>query len=113
MIEGLTVAVRGAEIVERLSARIAHHQERVRTCERRLAQAAGEADDPEDDQGDAIFVGPQPGSPRRRIERRLRGHQERILTLAFMRDHLVPDEVYRLSEGDLASLEIIPSHGGW
>lgn len=39
--------------------------------------------------------------------RRKREHEELAAALTFVRDHLVPDETYRLDDGDLHLLDLV------
>lgn len=112
MIEGLKVDVGAGEIVEHLDERIRYHRARVDCSEQQLAKAAGMGDEAEEDDGAMPFPGAVP-SPRYRIEHRLRGHQERIAALTFLREHVVKDEIYRLSEEDLTALEIVAIRMPW
>ncbi len=112
MIEGLKVDVRAGEIVDRLDERIRYHRARVECSEQQLAKTAAMGDEPDEEDGAMPFPGAVP-SPRFRIEHRLRGHQERIAALTFLREHVVEDEVYRLSEEDLTALEILSIRMPW
>ena len=47
-------------------------------------------------------------SPRAALEKKLHEHQERTSFLTFLRDHVSPDEVYRLDSSDLRMTEILP-----
>lgn len=41
------------------------------------------------------------------LEGRLRSHKERFTLFAFMEEHVIPNETYRLTENDLTRLEIV------
>jgi hypothetical protein len=112
MIEGLLLDVPAEELMERLDGRIAHHRSRVASYEAqlgKLAEVQTDADD-EDDPVRAL----RSGSPRESLERKLREHRDQAAFLMFLREHLVPKEMYRLEESDLRTLEIVPGRfGGW
>ncbi len=112
MIEGLKVDVRAGEIVDHLDERIRYHRTRVECNEQQLSKAAGMGDEGDEQDGAMPFPGGAP-STRFRIEQRLRGHQERIAALTFLREHVVKDEIYRLSEEDLTALEIVMIRMPW
>ena len=112
MIEGLKVDVRSGEIVDHLDERIRYHRSRVESNEQQLAKSAVTGDEADEEDGAMPFPGPVP-SPRFRIEQRLRGHQERVAALTFLREHVVKDEIYRLSEEDLTALEIVSIRMPW
>lgn len=40
-------------------------------------------------------------------ESRIKAHRERVSYLTFLRDHLIPNETFRLTESDLTSLEFV------
>ena len=47
-------------------------------------------------------------SPRGTLERAVRAHHERAAYLAFVRDHLNADAVYRLDSADLRMIDLVP-----
>lgn len=113
MIQGFQVDVHSAELVERLDGRIAHHRSRAASYEAQLGRLA-EVQTDADDEDDPVRAFRQGGSPREGLERKFREHRDRVAFLSFLREHVVPTETYRLDEGDLRTLEIVPGHlGGW
>ncbi len=47
-------------------------------------------------------------SPRVALEKKVREHQERATFLTFVRDHVNPEDLYRLDSADLRMSEILP-----
>lgn len=46
--------------------------------------------------------------PAHMIEHEMRQHQEEAATLTMLREHLIPDEIYRLTETDLRFADLVP-----
>lgn len=111
MIEGLKLDVRAEELVARLDERVAVHQAKADAYSAQLRRLGAIGPDPEDDDVMADLRGN--GSPRHSLERKHQQHSERIALLTFLRDHLVPGEVYRLSQEDLRFAEFLPDRYGW
>lgn len=113
MIEGLLIDVRADELTQRLDQRIAHHRAKASACEAQLAKfdLAPDADDEDEDGAMDAFCGPERSHTR--LARKRAEHTTRAEMLTFIRDHLVPGEVYRLDEGDLRTAEILPRRGPW
>ena len=101
MIEGIFMDVTSAELDEHLRARALHHKDRAGTYARQSAEL--EADQSEHDQNLS-------NNPVRSLKDSQRHHQTRAELFTFMADHLVPNEVYRVSESDLTRLELIGQH---
>ncbi len=103
VIEGLKLDVPAEELARRLSELIAWHESRARGCDdrlRRLAEIQAEVQNI-DEHLDGL--GWEGGLERLRgaLERTRAHHRERAGVLAFLRDHLVTTEVYRLDVDDL------------
>ena len=103
VIEGLKLDVPAEELARRLSELIAWHESRARGCDdrlRRLAEIQAEVQNI-DEYLDGL--GWEGGLERLRgaLERTRTHHRERAAVLAFLRDHLVEGEVYRLDLQDL------------
>ena len=103
VIEGLKLDVPAEELARRLSELIAWHESRARGCDdrlRRLAEIQAEVQNI-DEYLDGL--GWEGGLERLRgaLERTRTHHRERAAVLAFLRDHLVKGEVYRLDLQDL------------
>ena len=107
IVQGLRLHVSGKELAVRLGERIRWHRQRGDVLieqMKKLKEVEREtiAELPKGLAGDP--------SPRAIIERQLREHQERASFLAFLRDHLSPEDVYRLDSSDLKMTEILPEH---
>ena len=106
MIEGLRIELTADELARHLDERIRHHHDRATDFERRAKELDALSASPADDDEDG-FVGGWTclGSE---LERKTGRHRDREMLLVFFRNHLVAGEVYRLSETDLRSLELLP-----
>lgn len=108
MIEGLHLDVPAHELMARIDDRIAYHEARAAACEARLGRLA-EITDEADSELEPVHPFREI-RPRDGVERMLRSHRDRAAFLGFLRDHLVADEIYRLGETDLQTLEIAPAY---
>jgi hypothetical protein len=114
MIEGLKLDVKADELVRLLNERIAHHQNRANTYEAQLRKLSAIQDDSDNDEEDVVAELRGRGSALHGVERKLRDHSDRAGVLTFVRDHIVRDEVYRLTEEDLRTIEVLPDrYGRW
>ena len=98
MIEGLKLTMTGADLRRHLSARIEWHRERVLDYEREMDR--GSLGDP----GEVRL-------PAHVVEHMRDEHESRAGVLAFIREHVLESETYRLGEGDLVFGELIPGPG--
>lgn len=103
MIDGLKMTMTGAEIRQRLDARVQAH-------EARAAHWRGLIGKPPADDTDAD---PASWMPDHICENEAEEHEWRAEVLAFVRDHVDPGEVYRLDEVDLEFGELLPEKPGW
>jgi hypothetical protein len=104
-IRGIQLTVTGRELVVRLNDRIRFHRERADTLTAQMAKIAQAEREAADDLSVAFSTYE---SPRVRLDKRVREHQERALFLTFIRDHVNADDVYRLDSSDLKMTEILP-----
>jgi hypothetical protein len=105
VIEGFRIDVTADELVAHLDRRISHHHTRAQECETTLQrlQALETATDEEEE----VFQTCR--APRiDRLERLIARHRNREVFLMFVRNHVVANEMYRLSEDDLRLLEWLP-----
>ena len=109
MIEGLRIDVTAEELVGHLDVRIRHHHERAAECEGKAKRVEALGSEPEDE--DTHLMGCWPGFSHQ-LERRAARHRDREALLVFFRNHVIGHEIYRLSEGDLRSLELLPIEQG-
>jgi hypothetical protein len=109
VINGITVTVNGRELAVRVAERIRWHRERgdaLITQMKKLTEIERSAAEDL-----ATILGGRYESPRGALERRLREHQDRATFLAFIRDHITPDAVYRLNSSDLKMIDVLPADG--
>lgn len=105
MIEGFRIEVTADELARHLDERIRHHHDRAADFERRAKEleVIGHSGLDDDDEGLVGCWGLND-----QLERKTARHRDRETVLVYLRNHLVAGEVYRLSEGDLRSLELFP-----
>ena len=105
VVQGLRLHVSGKELAVRLAERIRWHRQRGDVLIEQLKKLSEVEREADAELARALTAY---DSPRARIEKQLREHQERASFLAFLRDHLSPDDVYRLDSSDLRMTEILP-----
>jgi hypothetical protein len=106
LIAGITVTIKGRELAVRIADRIRWHRERgdvliqqmrkLTELERTTAE-------------DLAYMLGRYESPRGVLEKRLREHEERASFLAFVRDHIMLDAIYRLDSADLKMIDVLPN----
>jgi hypothetical protein len=104
-IQGIRLTVNGRELTVRIAERIRWHRERADILiqqMKKLTEVERSAAD------DLAYMLGRYESPRALLEKRLREHEERASFLAFVRDHLVIDAVYRLDSSDLKMIDVLP-----
>lgn len=107
MIEGLKIDVPSTELKEHLAARASHHGERVAFYlgqAKHLSQGLKDLDLEDESEAQAYSNSGQ-RDPRDSMRQSAKSHQDRQMFFQFMADHLVPGEVYRLTEADIIKLE--------
>lgn len=104
VVQGLRLHVTGKELAVRLGERIRWHRQRGDVLIEQMKKLADVEREASEDLARALTAY---DSPRVRIEKQLREHQERAAFLAFLRDHLSPEDVYRLDSSDLKMTEIL------
>ena len=106
VVQGIRLQVTGRELAVRLSERIRWHRERgdalIDQMKRLTEVERGAAEEL------ANVLG-RYESPRVILEKKFREHRERASFLAFLRDHVSPDVMYRLDFNDLRMTEILPA----
>ena len=110
MIDGLRIDLTADELIQHLDERIRHHHDRAADCESRVKQAEALVSASEDDEEDGN-VACWPGFTHD-LQRRAARHKHRETLLVFFRNHVIGHEIYRLSEADLRSLELLPIEEG-
>jgi len=99
------LTVNGRELAVRIGERIRWHRERGDTLIQQMKKLSEVEQSAAEDL--ATVLG-RYESPRAVLEKRLREHQDRAAFLAFVRDHLSPDAVYRLESADLKMIDVLP-----
>ena len=105
MIDGFKIEITANELAAHLDSRISHHRGRTQECEMKLQrlQALDAHSDEEEDVFDMCGASRLDG-----LQRLASKHRSREVFLMFVRNHVVTNEVYRLSEEDLRLLEWLP-----
>lgn len=107
MIEGFRVEVTAEELVRHLDERIHHHHELAAECESKAKRLEALQQVAEEDDDAALgFCGP---SYRHALAEKATRHRSRELLMTFLRNHVVVNEIYRLTEQDLRSVEWLPT----
>jgi hypothetical protein len=104
-LQGLTLKVAGRELAVRLGERVRWHRQRADVLIEGLTKL-GEVERATRDDLDPVLGRLE--SPRGSMEKALREHQARATYLAFVRDHLTADAVYRLDAADLRMIDLVP-----
>lgn len=98
MIEGLKFEVKSAELVAHIGERQKYHTDKTNWYDSQIESLRNGG------------VRPEAGvsnDPINSLERSRESHKMKAQLFTFMKEHIVPGEVYRLNEGDLARLEIL------
>lgn len=105
MIEGFRIDVTADELVAHLDRRITYHHDRAQECDTKLQRlrALESATDEEEEVLHMCGTSRIDG-----LERLVARHRNREVFLMFARNHVVANEIYRLSEDDLQLLEWLP-----
>jgi len=107
VIDGFRVEVTSDEIVRHLEQRIQHHRDIAAECvakAKRLESLEPADEDDEDEELGMVWPGYH-----EELQRRAARHRNREAMLMFFRDRVVANEIYRLAERDLRSLEWLPA----
>jgi hypothetical protein len=98
VIEGLKLTMTGVQLRTNLDGRIRWHQGEIRRMTKQLKSPRSDEE------------GPYPGGM---LEGEI-GRAERLIeVLSFIRDYVVPDEIYRLGEFDLRFADLLPDDDPW
>jgi hypothetical protein len=101
VIDGLKVTLTGEEVRTLLDERIQVHEKRLARWKHELTRT------PEDQTDEAPLL------PEHMCENEAEEEEWRCDVLGFIRDHIEPGEVYRMSGADLAFGELLPEKPGW
>jgi hypothetical protein len=105
MVDGFRIDITADELIAHLDRRVTYHHDRAHECETKLhrLQALEHAADEEEDVFEMCGASRIDG-----LERLVAKHRNREVFLMFARNHVVANEIYRLSEDDLRLLEWLP-----
>lgn len=98
MIEGIRIDVSSDELVARLAERIQFHHEKAKRYAAQIEALTSSGIQPNPSNS---------GDPFRDLTQHRDTHANKVALFTFMRDHVVPNETYRLSEQDLGRIEIL------
>ena len=93
MIEGLKIEMSSEQLAGRLAERIRWHEQTIEAYREALLQTE---------------VRGRAHRNRSVLEHQVREHQEQTAVLSLLREHLIPGEVYRLTECDLRFADLVP-----
>ena len=98
MIEGVKIEVSSSELEDHLAERANHHHDKHEfyTKQVQSLKDGGIRDNPG-----------VSNDPIASLEHSAKSHKEKAGLFGFLVDHVIPNEVYRLSENDLTRLEIV------
>src|SRR5262252_3479589 len=91
MIQGIAIDVKGAELIERVNARAAHHEGRAVACEAHLVRLRTPGPPVAEELSKQLkSVGPGAKEPftEELLERKIRQHRERAQALIFLGQHV-------------------------
>lgn len=106
MIEGLLFDIEFVEMKDHMQAKARHHDDRRIFYEKQVRALGGELNG-ELPEGRSPQYSGQGNNPMEALRNKAISHEGRSTFFQFMADHLVEGETYRLSEGDLMTLEFI------
>jgi hypothetical protein len=98
VIEGLKLTMTGVQLRTTIEGRIRWHQSEVRRMSKQLKNP--HADD-------------ESSYPQQMLENEMTRAERQVELLTFIRDYVVPDEVYRLGEFDLRFADLLPEEDPW
>jgi hypothetical protein len=101
MIQGIQIDFTTEQLREHLADRIGYHETKASWYAQQTASLR-----------EGMTANPgMTADPIRALEESRKDHAKRASTLTIIRDHLVPSETYRLTEGDMSRVELIDR--GW
>jgi hypothetical protein len=107
VVDGFRIEITAEELIQHLDARVQHHRTAAAECETKRVRFEAVGSLPEEEEGEMAMLGAWPGYGAE-LERRADGHKRKEATLAFLREHVIAREIYRLGEDDLRLLELWP-----
>jgi len=95
MIEGLKIDLSSDELMKHLAKRADHHKERATWYQSRAKELNAAIPAETNVTGDPV----------QNLRQHAETHKRRHTFFRLLADHIIPNETYRLTEGDLANLE--------
>lgn len=95
MIQGLHFDVQSEELKDIISRQITKHVAKAKEYAGQLERLSG------------LETSGGSMDPKKDLEGHRTHHENSVKTLTFLRDHVVPNETYRLSESDLATIGLV------
>lgn len=106
MIEGLQVDVKSDELGKILQGRVDYHSSKAKAYEEQSTKLRATMKNIEED----MEVGKvSNGDPAQSMDQKAREHKDKAVHFQFMIDHVIQNDVYRLSQQDLSLLGISPA----
>jgi hypothetical protein len=103
MIQGLQIDVPSDELIKILQERLAHHQSKAETYEKKAKELGAQIAAIEEDMELGKVSG---GTPVEQLSKKAREHKDQAGWYDFMIKHVVQKDVYRLEQKDLQRLGI-------
>ncbi len=104
MITGLHIELSSEELKQHIQERADHHKKRAEWYSQQAAQLQEGQEprqpDPDEDHHSRSY------DPLQGLLTKVNEHRYKMVFFRFLADHIIPNEKYRLSESDLARLEI-------
>jgi hypothetical protein len=111
VIDGFRIEMTAEELIRHLDARVQTHRDEAARCDAKrvrletATEMAGPGADDTDQDGPMTMCWP---GYLGELEHRSAHHRRREVALAFLRDHVIAHEIYRLGEMDLRLVELWP-----
>lgn len=102
MVNGLQVDVQSDELKKIIQSRVDYHAGRVATYEKQAAQLREILDGKEEKTIGKVSN----GTPIQNLEDKATEHKDKLVHFKFLLDHVIVNDVYRLSQSDLQMLGI-------
>ena len=106
MIEGLQVDVKSAELKKIIASRIEYHQAKCKVLETTANKLRTTMIGIEDDMEEQMSKVRTNNSPTQGLDNQAKQHKDKVVHFQFLLDHVVQDDVYRLTQSDLQLLGI-------
>lgn len=108
MINGLQIDVKSDELVKILKERLDYHEKKHVAYEKKAAELGAQIKNIEEDMEVGKVSG---GTPVEQLNNKAREHKEKAAYYKFMIEHVIQNDIYRLSQEDLSRLGITTRYG--